>query len=185
VAELIIGGARSGKSSYAEALAREAEAGGQRIIYIATAEIKDEDMAARIARHRAARPAHWVTQEVPLHLAQALRAAAAADTCLLVDCLTLWLTNLFFAGHAAAQAESGQGVDCPLLREELQALEAALPELPGRVLFVSNEVGSGIVPMNRLARVFADEQGWLNQRVARLCERVTLLVAGVPLQVKP
>jgi adenosylcobinamide kinase/adenosylcobinamide-phosphate guanylyltransferase len=185
MAELIIGGARSGKSTYAEKLAQEAEAAGQHVIYIATAEIKDEDMAARIARHRAARPAHWVTQEAPLYLARTLRAAATAETCILVDCLTLWLTNLFFAGQAAAQAEAGQGIDCPLLRAELQALERVLPELPGRVLFVSNEVGCGIVPMSRLARVFADEQGWLNQRVARLCERVTLMVAGLPLQVKP
>lgn len=181
---LITGGARSGKSAYAEQLAHEAEANGQRIIYIATAEVKDEDMARRIAYHRAARPVCWVTQEVPLHLAQALRELAAADTCVLVDCLTLWLANLFFAGRAATQAEGGQDVDCPLLREELQALGFALPELPGHVLLVSNEVGSGIVPLNRLARVFADEQGWLNQRVARACECLTLLVAGVPLRVK-
>ncbi|MDR3221410.1 MAG: bifunctional adenosylcobinamide kinase/adenosylcobinamide-phosphate guanylyltransferase [Candidatus Accumulibacter sp.] len=183
MAELIIGGARSGKSAHAEKRARDAEMAGQRIVYIATAEARDEEMAARIARHRARRPPHWATKEITLHLAQALDEAAAPDVCIIVDCLTLWLTNLFFSGEAAARVDAGLEIDCPLLRGERQALEAALPQLPGRVILVSNEVGCGIVPAAPVARAFADEQGRLNQRVAALCGSVTLMVAGLPLRV--
>ncbi|MDR2259887.1 MAG: bifunctional adenosylcobinamide kinase/adenosylcobinamide-phosphate guanylyltransferase [Azoarcus sp.] len=184
MAELIIGGARSGKSAHAEKLARGAETGGQRIIYIATAAAGDAEMAARIARHRARRPPHWRTEETPLRLASTLCELAAPDVFIIVDCLTLWLSNLFFAGSAAAQAEAGREIDCPLLREEIETLEKALPRLPGRIVLVSNEIGGGIVPAAPLARAFADEQGWLNQRVAACCDKVTLMVAGLPLRVK-
>ncbi|MDR2113508.1 MAG: bifunctional adenosylcobinamide kinase/adenosylcobinamide-phosphate guanylyltransferase, partial [Candidatus Accumulibacter sp.] len=105
--------------------------------------------------------------------------------CLLVDCLTLWLSNLLFAGAAARQAEAGQAIDCPLLGDEVQALIDILPRLPGRIVLVSNEVGWGIVPMAPVARLFADEQGRLNQRVAAVCERVTLVAGGLPLTLKP
>jgi adenosylcobinamide kinase/adenosylcobinamide-phosphate guanylyltransferase len=102
----------------------------------------------------------------------------------LVDCLTLWLSNLFFAGRAAAQVEAGQPVDCPLLAGQTAALLECLAGLPGRVILVSNEVGCGIVPANALARVFADEHGRLNQKVAAACDRVTLTAAGLPLELK-
>lgn len=182
--ELIIGGARSGKSSLAETRARES---GLAVIYVATAHVdngEDAEMARRIAHHRARRPADWATIEAPLALAATLRRQAAADTCLLVDCLTLWLSNLFFAGEAARQAEANEAVECPLLAGEVQALLDVLPQLPGRVILVSNEVGWGIVPMHPLSRLFADEQGRLNQRVAALCDRVTLVAAGLPLELK-
>lgn len=181
LAELILGGARSGKSALAERRAREA---GVEVIYVATGEARDDEMARRIAHHRARRPAAWGLVEEPLHLAAALAAHARPDALLLVDCLTLWLSNLVLGGDAAAQAEAGAAVDCPLLRGELRTLETVLPTLPGRVIMVSNEVGWGIVPMGALSRLFADEQGRLNQRLAALCRRVTLVAAGLPLELK-
>lgn len=179
--ELIIGGARSGKSTLAEKRAAES---GLRVIYVATAQALDGEMEHRIAIHRARRPASWGLVESPLNLAATLQQHAAPDACLLVDCLTLWLSNLLFAGAAARQAEAGQPVDCPLFAGEVQTLIDTLPRLPGRIVMVSNEVGWGIVPMAAVSRLFADEQGRLNQRVAAVCENVTLVAAGQPLQLK-
>jgi adenosylcobinamide kinase / adenosylcobinamide-phosphate guanylyltransferase len=179
--ELILGGARSGKSRLAE---EKAAASGLAVVYLATAQAGDAEMTRRVAHHRARRPASWGCREEPLHLAAALRALAADGTCVLVDCLTLWLSNLFFAGCAAAQAEAGEAVDCPLLRGEIADLLATLPTLPGEILLVSNEVGWGIVPMQPVSRLFADEQGRLNQAVAAVCERATLVAAGLPLTLK-
>jgi adenosylcobinamide kinase/adenosylcobinamide-phosphate guanylyltransferase len=180
--ELIIGGARSGKSTLAEKRAAES---GLRVIYVATAQALDGEMKQRIAHHRARRPATWGLVESLLDLAATLQRHAAPDVCLLVDCLTLWLSNLLFAGAAARQAEAGQPVDCALLNTEVQALVDVLPRLPGRIIIVSNEVGWGIVPMAAVSRLFADEQGRLNQRVAAVCEKVTLVAAGLPLGLKP
>jgi adenosylcobinamide kinase/adenosylcobinamide-phosphate guanylyltransferase len=179
--ELVIGGARSGKSAHAEKQAAES---GLRVTYVATAQVQDAEMERRIAHHRARRPAQWASVEAPLQLAAALHAHAAPNRCLLVDCLTLWLSNLFFAGAAARQAEAGEAIDCPLLAGETQALIETLPRLPGRVVLISNEVGWGIVPMHPLSRLFADEQGRLNQRVAAVADRVTLVAAGLPLVLK-
>jgi adenosylcobinamide kinase / adenosylcobinamide-phosphate guanylyltransferase len=179
--ELIIGGARSGKSLLAERRARDS---GLKVVYLATAEVRDDEMARRIAHHRARRPADWGCVVETLHLAERLRQLAAPDTCLLVDCLTLWLSNLLFAGQAAQQAEAGEAIACPLLRDETTALVDTLPQLPGRVILVSNEVGWGIVPMHPVSRLFADEQGRLNQRIAAVCEQVTLVAAGLPLLLK-
>lgn len=164
---LILGGARSGKSRHAEHLAEQS---GLAVVYIATAEALDAEMSARIAHHRAQRPGHWQLVEEPLALAAVLRAQAAPDRCLLVDCLTLWLGNLL--------------VDEARLQQEIDALYAALPELPGEILLVSNEVGWGIVPDNPLARRFRDEAGRLHQQLAALCDRVTLVAAGLPLALK-
>jgi adenosylcobinamide kinase/adenosylcobinamide-phosphate guanylyltransferase len=179
--ELILGGARSGKSLLAEKRAAES---GLRVIYIATAEARDGEMNRRIAHHRARRPAAWGCTEEPLHLATKLRELAAPDTCLLVDCLTLWLSNLLFAGKAAAQAEAGEAINCPLFTQEVQNLIDLLPTLPGRVILVSNEVGWGIVPMHPISRLFADEQGRLNQAVAAVCDHATLVAAGLPISLK-
>lgn len=165
---LVIGGARSGKSSYAE---RQAQESGLRVTYIATCEARDQEMSERIAHHRDRRPAEWRTVEEPLLLADALRREAAADTCVMLDCLTLWLTNVLLA-------------ESPGREEEIDKLLAALPALPGRILLVSNEVGWGIVPENALARRFRDEQGRLNQRIAALADEVTLVAAGLPLKLK-
>lgn len=179
--ELILGGARSGKSLLAEQRARDS---GLKVVYLATAEVRDEEMARRIAHHQARRPADWACAVEPLHLAAKLGELATADTCILVDCLTLWLSNLLFAGQAAAQAEADMAVACPLLRDETAALVDVLPALPGRVIIVSNEVGWGIVPMHPVSRLFADEQGRLNQRIAAVCGQVTLVAAGLPLCLK-
>lgn len=179
--ELILGGARSGKSMLAEKRAQES---GLKVIYVATAQALDGEMARRVAHHRERRPAEWGCVEETLHLPQRLRELAAPDTCLLVDCLTLWLSNLLFAGRAATQAEAGEAIDCPQFREQTAALVEALPQLPGRIILVSNEVGWGIVPMHPVSRLFADEQGRLNQRVAAACDRVTLVAAGLPLVLK-
>ena len=181
MSELILGGARSGKSQLAEKRAADS---GLTVIYVATAQALDGEMSQRIAHHRARRPPTWGLVETPLALAASLQQQAAADRCLLVDCLTLWLSNLLFSGVAAQQAEAGQALDCPLFAEETQALYHCLPRLPGKIILVSNEVGCGIVPMNAVSRRFADEQGRLNQRVASLCERVTLVAAGLPLELK-
>lgn len=178
---LILGGARSGKSAYAEQLAA---ASGLTVTYIATAEGQDGEMSRRIAHHQARRPAHWGLAEEPLYLADTLARLASADTCLLVDCLTLWLSNLIFKGQAGAQVEAGEEVSCPLYRGQIDALAAQLPALPGKILLVSNEVGLGIVPMHPISRYFADEQGRLNQRLAAVCHEVTLVAAGLPLTLK-
>lgn len=179
--ELIFGGARSGKSTFAEKRAAES---GLRVIYIATAQALDGEMRQRIAHHQARRPAEWGLVEAPLELARTLRENAAPDVCLLVDCLTLWLTNMLFAGEAARQAEAGEVVNCPRFSGEIQSLIDILPTLPGRIIMVSNEVGWGLVPMAAVSRLFADEQGRLNQRVATVSERVTLVAAGLPLVLK-
>lgn len=168
--ELVLGGARSGKSRYAQA---QAAASGLAVTYVATAQALDAEMAARIERHRAERPAGWDLVEAPLELAAALEAHAAPGRCLLVDCLTLWLTNLLLADAAGAR-----------LADETAALLDALPRLPGRLVLVGNEVGQGIVPDNALARRFRDEAGWLHQALAARCARVTLVVAGLPLSLK-
>ncbi len=176
--ELIIGGARSGKSALAE---RRASESGLQVVYLATAQALDGEMAQRIAHHRLRRCADWGLVEEPIDLAGALRRHAAPGVCLLVDCLTLWLSNLLFAGDAARQVEAGEHLSCPLFAGATAALIETLPQLPGQIVLVSNEVGWGVVPMAALSRLFADEQGRLNQRVAAVCERVTLVAAGVPL----
>ena len=162
---LVLGGARSGKSRYAEGLFASLPAPW---FYIATAEAGDAEMAARIAEHRTRRGNAWTTVEAPRDLVGALEAHGKAP--ILVDCLTLWLTNLLLA-DADIDAES-------------ERLEAALARAEAPVVLISNEVGSGIVPDNALARRFRDLQGILNQRVAAQAERVVLMVAGLPLILK-
>lgn len=165
--ELILGGARSGKSALAETRARES---GLEVTYVATAEAHDDEMADRIRRHRDRRPDHWRTVEAPVTLAATLEREAGDDRLLLVDCLTLWLGNLIDDADALA-------------RERADLLDR-LPRLPGTIVLVGNEVGLGIVPDNALARRFRDEAGWLNQMAAGLCERVTFVAAGLPLTLK-
>lgn len=165
---LILGGARSGKSALAERLAAESD----EVVYLATGQAGDEEMRERIAHHRARRPAHWGCIEEPIALAAALRRHAAPDRCLLVDCLTLWLSNLL-----GAEDES-------VFEREREALLSSLAALPGRVLLVSNEVGLGIVPMGALSRRYVDEAGRLHQALGALCDRVVFVAAGLPLVLK-
>ncbi|HBC23613.1 bifunctional adenosylcobinamide kinase/adenosylcobinamide-phosphate guanylyltransferase [Stutzerimonas stutzeri] len=167
--ELILGGARSGKSRFAERLAAES---GLAVTYIATSQALDGEMSARIAHHRQRRPVHWSLVEEPLQLARVLREQAAPQRCLLVDCLTLWLTNLLMLDDAARLAEARD------------ALLECLPELPGRIILVSNETGLGVVPLGELTRRYVDEAGWLHQAVADRAQRVTFMVAGLPMTLK-
>ena len=169
---LILGGARSGKSRHAEQLARTH---GGPVSVIVTAEALDDEMAERIRRHRADRPAAWRTIETPLALADALQREAVDGRVVIVDCLTLWLANLL--GDCAPQRE-------PMLARERDALLALLPSLPGTALLVANETGLGLVPDTPLGRRFRDEAGWLNQAVAQRCDKVTFVAAGLPLALK-
>lgn len=170
---LILGGARSGKSLYAEKLAEQSD---KTVIYIATAQVYDSEFGERVAHHRKQRPAHWPTVEKPFGLAATLREHAAADRCLMVDCLTLWLAQCICPDCAPPE-----GVDW---QQEKQALLETLPTLPGEVLLVSNEVGMGIVPLGEINRQFQDEQGRLNQAIAAIAPRVTFVAAGLPLTLK-
>lgn len=167
--ELILGGARSGKSRLAERLATQS---GLAVTYIATSQALDGEMSARIQHHRQRRPADWGLMEEPLELARALRDNAAPGRCLLVDCLTLWLTNLLMLD------------DDTRLAMQRDAFLEALAELPGRIILVSNETGLGVVPLGELTRRYVDEAGWLHQAVAERAERVVFTVAGLPMLLK-
>lgn len=165
---LILGGARSGKSRRAETLAREQ---GLEVVYLATAEAMDDEMAARIARHREDRAAYgWATVEEPLDLAGVLAREARPERIVLVECLTTWLTNLMVHGR-----DIGDATD---------ALLAWADAPTGPAILVSNEVGFGIVPEHRMARAFRDHAGRLHQRIAAKADRVELVVAGIPMTVK-
>jgi adenosylcobinamide kinase / adenosylcobinamide-phosphate guanylyltransferase len=162
---LVLGGARSGKSRFAE---EQIEQTDQPAIYLATAEPHDDEMRARIAAHCARRGSRWTTVEEPVEIVNFLLAAGTQPV--LVDCLTLWLSNLL-----GAQRDVGF---------EIERLLAVLPQLKASIVLVANEVGLGIVPENALARAFRDHAGRLNQGVARLAQRVVFLAAGLPLSLK-
>ena len=164
---LVLGGARSGKSAHAERLVLGS---GLSRSYIATGRAWDDEMRARIDHHVARRGGGWRTIEEPLALADALAREAGEERAILVDCLTLWITNLMM---------DGRDVDA-----EGEALVAMLPELPGRIVLVSNEVGMGIVPENAMAREFRDHAGRLHQRIAAVADGVVLVAAGLPLTLK-
>lgn len=168
---LVTGGARSGKSAYAQQLAEQLP--GPRL-YLATAEVRDREMAARVARHQRQRGPGWQTLEEPRELAAALRRSAAGFGVILVDCITLWLTNLFFA--------SGEDPDSVL--REVERLAACLECCPVPVIMVTNELGQGIVPENPLARRFRDLAGRGNQLLAAACREVYLVCCGLPLKIK-
>jgi adenosylcobinamide kinase/adenosylcobinamide-phosphate guanylyltransferase len=164
---LVLGGARSGKSAHAESLVL---ASGLEPVYVATAQALDAEMAARIARHRADRGPAWRTVEEPLELAARVALESRPGRAVLVDCLTLWLTNLMVAGRDVPAA--------------CATLVAGLRAPAGPVVLVSNEVGWGIVPETPLGRRFRDAQGRLNQRMAAVADRVVLVVAGIPVAIK-
>ncbi len=163
----MLGGARSGKSRYAERLLLGS---GLAPVYVATAQALDDEMAARIAQHRARRGASWRTVEEPLHLVGTLRRECDERRAVLVDCLTLWVTNLMVAQRPVGA--------------EMARLVEMLPGLPGALVLVSNEVGLGIVPTDAMARAFIDHAGWLHQRIAEQADDVVLMAAGLPLHLK-
>ena len=183
--ELILGGQRSGKSRRAEMLARIwlDGANDHRAVLIATAQPGDEEMGERIARHqadRAQRVPGLHTLEEPLHLAEAITEHSGPDTLVLVDCLTLWLTNLLMP---APEFEENSFLE-PAWRARVASLLIAIETAPGPVVLVGNEIGMGVIPMGAQVRAFVDALGRLNQDVAAICERVTLMAAGLPLTLK-
>lgn len=167
---LVLGGARSGKSRHAEALIRARLAEGHAPVYVATAEARDAEMRRRIDEHRARRGPGWVTREETVDLAGVLVVESRAGRPILVDCLTLWLSNLLESGRDADAASA--------------LLVHAVARIPGPVVVVANEVGLGIVPDNKLAREFRDRAGQLNQAMAASCDAVVLVAAGLPLTLK-
>jgi adenosylcobinamide kinase / adenosylcobinamide-phosphate guanylyltransferase len=170
---LVIGGARSGKSRFAFQLGCQA----RRPAYIATARAEDAEMAARIARHREARPAHWITVEEPLEAAAAVAALARERDFVLLDCLTVWLSN-FCWEHCG---ETEREIEAAVLAEVVRIAAASAPS---DVALVTNEVGCGLVPESPVGRLFRDLQGWVNQEAARAADRVVHVVAGIPVEIK-
>ncbi len=163
--ELILGGVRSGKSKLAEQHAIDSHLA---VTCIVTASADDDEMARRIAAHRRRRPSDWGVVEAPYLLAEALSDTAAEGHCVVVDCLTLWLSNLLCAA------------DEQQFRSQRERLLAALPQLPGTIIFVGNETSMGVIPLGELTRRFCDEAGLLHQQLAQHCDRVILTVAGLP-----
>jgi adenosylcobinamide kinase / adenosylcobinamide-phosphate guanylyltransferase len=170
---LLIGGARSGKSSLAERWATERS--NNNVCTIVTGTESDPEMTARIAAHRRARPPQWRVREEPTRLGHALRSEAATGHLALLDCLTLWISNCLWPTPPDDALWPTERADF------LEALRASTAD----IIIVTNEVGTGIVPNNPAARVFRDEQGWLNQAVAAVCDEVYFVTAGLPLRLKP
>lgn len=162
----ILGGARSGKSQFAEQLALKSS---KQVVYVATAQALDSEMTERIAHHRSNRPSNWITVEEPLSLAETLTRHTGNQRLLLVDCLTLWLSNLLDEKIPEIQ-----------FLEQRAALIDTLPKLTCDIILVSNEVGTGITPLNPLARRFVDLAGQLHQEIARICDQFAYVTAGFP-----
>ena len=177
---LIIGGARSGKTAHALALAKSlSDARGGNVTYVATAQALDQEMQHRISLHRAERPATWRTLEAPAGLAQALRGQDASPI-LVIDCMTLWLSNALLKDFR----DDAPTAELPTWESERAEFQQWLQAVRGDVLLISNEVGAGIVPLSPVARRFQDEQGRLNQALAAACDEVTLVVAGIAVPIK-
>lgn len=175
---LILGGARSGKSRYAEKLVSILELP---VTYIATAQVYDAEFQQRIDHHKATRPAYWTTVEQPFDLGKTLLAHDQADTCIIVDCLTLWLAQCICPDCAPSDDHENTAQRWAYEREQLLA---SLPKLKAHTFLVSNEVGMGIVPLGEINRQFQDEQGRLNQSVANIAHKVSFVAAGLPIQLK-
>lgn len=180
ISTLILGGARSGKSAYAESLAA---ASGKEVVYLATAQARDNEMASRIALHRQQRPAHWRTLEEPYALGEMLEQWSRPERVVLIDCLSLWLSNLL-GDFTQPYPEVGPIMPPPTYQQLRQHFLQALQSARGEVLLVTNEIGMSVVPLGALTRWYVDEAGRLNQDVAACCQRVVLVVAGLPLQLK-
>lgn len=177
---LVFGGARSGKSAYAEKLSAES---GKEVVYIATAHAGDGEMSTRIAHHRRQRPAEWRTVEETLALADTIDQWAAPHRLVLVDCLTLWLSNLMFS-DGTEYPDVGDIALPALFHAQRARLLQTLADCASDIVLVSNEVGMGIVPYGAISRTFTDEAGRLNQAVAAICDRAVFVAAGLPLYLK-
>ncbi|EHQ88525.1 bifunctional adenosylcobinamide kinase/adenosylcobinamide-phosphate guanylyltransferase [Desulfosporosinus youngiae] len=192
---LITGGARSGKSTFAELLAAQAK---RPVIYIATAQIWDAEMAIRVKKHQEQRPSTWRLIEEPLNIHATLTQLKDEEAVILLDCVTLWLTNMLLAGQADQSAQPGQEAPSesqtsshlykhiePQILANVQEVAQLAQEIKPKVIFVTNEVGQGIVPENPMARVYRDLAGRSNQILARKAEQVYLVAAGYPIELKP
>jgi len=169
---LVLGGARSGKSRYAEQCARNS---GKQVVYIATATVTDEEMRDRIERHRKQRCIGWSTVEEPIYLANAIQ-SFSENSFILIDCLTLWLSNIMFDSKGDLREAVFEGQATALLK--------VLDKTDNEILMVSNEIGSGVVAVDKNTRRFVDEAGLLNQKISQLADRVVLITAGLPLVLK-
>jgi len=167
---LVLGGARSGKSAYAENLAKQTN---KVVVYLATAQVRDKAIAERVSLHQQSRPAEWLTIESPLELGATLQKHAIEGTVVLVDCLTMWVTNMLCEEHCKV-----------VVKEQQDSFFSNLDTIKGDVIFVSNEVGMGIIPMGELTRDYVDIAGRLHQDIAARADHVMLVVAGLPLVLK-
>jgi adenosylcobinamide kinase/adenosylcobinamide-phosphate guanylyltransferase len=184
---LVIGGCRSGKSGFALDLANRMP--GDNKVFVATSVPADAEMEKRVEKHRLERGTSWKTVEEPIMLHEAIRVYSPISSVILVDCLTLWVSNLMFHGHnpaqgSSAQIDSGQRAEARI-EAAVQDLETALVAGQCPVILVANEVGAGIVPENTLARQFRDHAGFVNQRMAKIAHRVIMTIAGIDVQIKP
>ena len=186
---LVLGGARSGKSTYAEGRAQEL--GGDKVLYAATSEVTDEEMRQRIQKHQGSRPTGWRTLEAPRDVAAAIRGQAGDAGAIIVDCLTVLVANLLVKATGPYDDPFADPVEDPYdeaieaaIIAEVEALAGCAEHLPADLIVVSNEVGLGVVPPYELARAYRDVLGRANQLVARRADEVILLVAGIPMQVK-
>lgn len=179
---LLIGGARSGKSSYAEELARQI---GGEVLFVVTAEARDEEMHRRIEVHKKSRPAHWHTMEAPCRVGECIASDIRQFNVIVLDCITLLVNNVL-CQHMAIQ---GEDVDEKIVEQdvksEINAIIDCLPKSPGTFIMVTNEVGEGIIPLGASTRIYRDVLGRANQMLARAVDEVYLMVAGIPLRVKP
>ena len=166
--EFVLGGARSGKSRYAE---HQALLSGKPVYYVATAEAGDAEMTSRIISHQQGRPQQWQTIEESIKLAEVIQAHSGLDHCLLIDCLTLWLTNILFTHQGRIQQD--------IFEKETNALFDVLATFSGQLILVTNEVGLGIVAIDKMTRRFVDEAGLLHQKIAKKSDRVVLVTAGI------
>lgn len=177
----VTGGARSGKSTFAERIAAQS---GSPVVYVATMEAGDDELRERIARHQERRPADWTTVEAPHAIVEAVQ-SAPGDACLLLDCLSLWVTNRLLAGLGESPTPAEANAFETMLDTEVEALLAAVRGRSGTAVIVTNEVGSGLVPPYPLGRVYRDILGRVNQRVSLAADRAWLLIAGRPIELPP
>ena len=177
---LILGGARSGKSRLAENIAKKAESEGLTVCYLATAQAHDEEMNQRIIQHQGDRPQHWDLLESPLYLAEAIKQALQKNDCVLIDCLTLWLSNCLCHENSGFYDQQKS----KFIEFLNQFISDKSSYKSKKLIFVSNEVGHGIVPMGELSRQFVDQAGWLHQDIAQLANQVDFVMAGFPLTLK-
>lgn len=187
--QFFLGGARSGKSRLAE---QAAAASHLEVVYIATAQGLDSEMQQRIARHQNDRPSHWLTVEEPLNLAATIQTYASDKRCLLIDCLTLWLSNQLLQAEIQPEEQHNYQQDNYQqdnyqqhnYQQHKAELLAVLANCPGQVILVSNEVGQGVVPMGELSRQYVDEAGWLHQDIAKVADEVRFVCAGLAMNLK-